>query len=546
MSTIVDQYGRPIESRANLKDPPDWLRDSLTGYSRSTAGEPVNPKIAMTVMAFFACVRNISEDIAKMPKAVRRKVNGRSEELPDHPVSRLLRNPSSEIDRHSFWQTYTAHALTNTGGFAEISYDGTGAPVELYLFDPTHINVLRSNQTNEIIYQITGLPRSMALRRNKILHYHGLGYDGVTGYVLPQLAKQLLGAAIALQKYRGSFFGNGANPAGILTHPATLSAGAAQRLRDQFEEDYAGSENANGIMTLEEGMTWTQVSIDPERAQMVDLTAITVEDICRMYRMPPHKVQHLARSTFSNIEHQNIEYDKDTLDPWVDRLRSELEFKLLRPEEREQGLYIHINMNALMRADTATRVAYFKDMYYMGAMSADDILRLEDRNPVDGGDRYFVQQNLIPADRVDDALDMKTKPPAGPPSTAPQEPPQNDARAAVRSAFCLILENWIGSLLTAELDRAKRAKDPGDFYARRQANLAKWAREQLQAVAIGMGIPGDVTAIADEYAACHCEQSRSDLETGKLNDWQNGNRARTWAEVLMGRVEELLCSNCAA
>jgi hypothetical protein len=192
-------------------------------------------------------------------------------------------------------------------------------------------------------------------------------------------------------------------------------------------------------------------------------------------------------------------------------------------------------------------------MYYMGAMSADDILRLEDRNPVDSGDRYFVQQNLIPADRVDDTLDAKTKPPAASPATANPEPPQNDARgitasahSAIRDAMELVIEARIGTMLKMELDRARRGKASPDYFQRRTQQIEEQMKDQLQAVATGLRIPGDVSPIASAYAEDHCDESQRDLTAGTLDGWQNGTRARTWAKVLLDRVEELICSNCEA
>lgn len=529
MINILDAYGRPVEERANLKEPPDWLRDILVG-TRSTSGESVNPKVAMTVMAFYACVRNISEDIAKLPKKIRQKNGNIRQDLNNHPVSRILRRPNEINDRHSFWQTIIAHALTYKGGFAEIVRDGAGRPTALYLLDPTSVNIVTDNVTGAPMYHITGMPPNMLMTQDRVLHIHGLGYDGVTGYTVPQLAKELLGASIALQKYRGAFFGNGAQPSGILTHPAALSDLAQERLRRQFKERFTGAENSHGILTLEEGMTWTQLSVNPENAQMVELTNVTVEDICRIYRMPPHKIQHLEKATFSNIEHQGLEYDRDTLDPWVDKLRSQIDFKLILPEEQDAGVSTYINMNALHRADIATRTQHYKDMYYLGAYNANRILDLEDENPVDGGDRYFVQQNLIPADMVDEQFASEPE---------PVEPMAPD----MRSSFTMIMERCISNILRVEADKAKRGRALPEFYQTHKKRVCDQVADYIRCVSVGLGKTVDAIGIADQYAAFHCIQSIGNVENGNLTTWHDGTRARDAAELI---IEEIYKCNTAA
>lgn len=533
--TLFDAYGRAIEKRATSKHPEDWLLEAF-GATKSTAGERITPAIAMTVMAFFACVRNISEDIAKLPKKVRRTLNPGNEYLPDHPVNLLMRAPSRYMNRHVFWQTLISHALTYHGGFAYIVRNGAGQPIELVLLDPQSVQVRISYQTGEHYYHVTGMRANEVLFPSEVIHLMGLSHTGIDGFTMPMLAKQLLGAAVALQKYRGSFFGNGAAPSGVLTHPALLSAEASERLRRQFMSRYAGAENAHGIVTLEEGMTWAQTSIDPERAQMVELTNVTVEDICRIYRMPPHKIQHLANATFSNIEHQGLEYDRDTLDPWADKLRAELEFKLLTMNEVRSGVHVYVNLNALMRADVATRTQHYKEMYYMGAYSANRVLELEDENPVPDGNRRFVQQNLIPADRVDDILDAKAAPPSAPAAPAAEKP-------APTAAFQRVLEYKIADILRVELQRARSAKDPGDYYKKHEGFVEEHITCYIGTVLDGLCIAANARAIAAEYAAIHCAESLRYLELGDMTEWQDGSRARYAAECLM---EEITTCNIAA
>jgi len=362
-----------------------------------------------------------------------------------------------------------------------------------------------------------------------VIHLHDLGHDAISGYSKPQLAAQVLGTALAIQKYTGSFFGNGATPSGVLTHPATLGDKASENLRRQFMNRYSGAANAHSILMLEEAMTWSQISTNMEDAQATELTNSTVIDVCRIFRMPPHKVQHLENAHYANIEQDNILYATDTLDGWRDRLKSELEFKLFSDEDLDAGIYIDIDLKALMRGDTAARTTFYKEMFYMGAISANDILELEDENPVEYGDRRFMQANLIPTDRVDDVIDKQA---------APAPAPAQAAR--VREAFRLVFENKIASILRVETGKAKQAKADSDFYTEHRGYVKTCMTEVVGAANLALGIP-DSESIAEWYAECHCERSQSDIAVNDLTTWQNGTRARLAASALM----EKLCNFAA-
>jgi HK97 family phage portal protein len=539
--TILDAYGRPCETRAQSSPVLDWLSRTYGMGEGSTAGEHVSAHSAMTVMTFFACVRNIAEDMAKLPKRIRKR-NGREYvDLSAHPLNRIFRRPNPETDSHTFWETLFAHACTTPGGYAEIIRDGSGRVSALYNLDPSTMRVVRNDRTGEILYHVRGMHPNEGLRQSAVLHIHGLGYDAMSGYSMPQLASQLLGTAIALQKYTGSFFGNGATPSGVLQHPAALTDESAERLRRQFMKRYSGASNAHSILTLEEGMTWSQISTSPEDAQATDLSNVTIVDICRMFRMPPHKVQHLENAHYANIEQDNILYATDTLDGWRSRLKSEIEFKLMTEDELDEGVYVDISLKALMRGDAAARTAFYKDLFYMGAISANDILELEDENPVEYGDRRFMQANLIPTDKVDEVLAKQTAPKPAPAADPPDAPDDDEPAAArVREAFRLVFENKIAGILRVETGKAKQSKADSDFYAEHRGYVKTCMTEIIGAANMALGIP-EGEPVADWYAAGHCERSMFDVAGNDLTTWQNGTRARLAASALM----EKLCNFAA-
>lgn len=532
MPVLVDQYGRDIESRADsgIKGPIDaWLADLLLG-TKTTAGERVTAHTALTVMAFFACVRNISEDIAKFPKKVRRWAENGHVEMPEHPVAKLLRRPSRFMNRHVFWKTYFSHRYIYGNAYAYISRDGNGYPVELTLMHPSHVWQTENPVDGEALYRVTYKDGYRILMESEVFHMSMLGDCGPEGHAIIALSKQVLGAAIALQKYRGAFFGNGAKPSGVLTHPAELSAESANRLRKQFEANYSGSDNANAVMVLEEGLTWTQTSVNPDEAEAVNLTNITIEDICRLFRMPPHKIQHLAKATFSNIEHQGKEYAEDTLDPAINEFVCESDFKLIGQRQSDDGVYTHVTLNALMRADVATRTQHYKDMYYMGVMSANDISQLEDRNNVPGGDRYFVQQNLVPVDKLDQLLDSKNKTQA--PASQNQDT-QGDNSARALEGFRYILQSKIADIMRVEAERAPKAKRLDEYYAKHRKYVTEHLTPYISAVLLGMGSDANARDIAETYAVSHCEWSLQDHTSG---EWPNAHRPAMNAAALMEQI----------
>ncbi len=537
---ILDAYGRPIAVRSTLGSPDAWLIDALGGGTKSTANEVVNSRTAMTVMTFFACVRNISEDMTKLPKVVKRTDGRNNNAVPEHPVSRLMKNPSRYFDRHTFWLTYFSHVLTHKGAFAYIVRDQqTGAPAELLLLDPDNVRAFASETTGEPMFHVHGA----TLFSHEVLHLRGLGEMGINGYSITYLARQVLGAAIAMQKTRGSFFGNGMMMSGILTHPLSLGDDAKISLARQFKAAYAGADNAGGVVLLDEGFKYEPTSVNPKDSEFAALNDISVLDICRAFRMPPHKVQHLNDAHYNNIEELNLDYKGDTIDPWADRFRSEVEFKLVPRQERDAGLYLDVNLKALERGNLSARKDFYNFMYYSGAYSANRILELEHENTVPDGDRYFVQGNLVPADRVDDFLDSKTSPtetPAGPAGPAPQPPTPRQSAEDPSGVFIQMVQAKVCQLLREESrhieQRDGKKWNYAEFFAKRKTTMAAHIAPFLFPLCewYGCTVPGG--ALADGIAATLCKDSLTLLESGDYPNWNPDARAVDAAQMILDSI----------
>ena len=222
----------------------------------------------------------------------------------------------------------------------------------------------------------------------------GLGFDGLIGYSPIAMARNAVGMTLACEEYGASFFANGARPGGVLQHPGVLKDPA--KLRESWQAVYGGAANTGKIAVLEEGMTYQQIGIPPEEAQFLETRKFQVDEIARLYRIPPHMVGDLDKSSFSNIEQQSLEFVKYTLNPWVVRWEQALQKSLLLPEERKR-YFIRFNVDGLLRGDYQSRMQGYAVGRQNGWLSANDIREMEDMNPIpaeEGGDTYLINGNM--------------------------------------------------------------------------------------------------------------------------------------------------------
>jgi HK97 family phage portal protein len=234
------------------------------------------------------------------------------------------------------------------------------------------------------------------LRPEDVLHIPGLGFDGLVGYSPIAMAKNAIGLAIATEEYGSKFFANGATPGAVLEHPGLVKD--YEKLRESWNQAFRGSGNANKVAILEEGMKYTPISISPEQAQFLETRKFQINEIARIFRVPPHMVGDLEKSSFSNIEQQSLEFVKYTLDPWVVRWEQSIMRRLLTPDEK-RTYYVKFNLDGLLRGDYQSRMNGYAIGRQNGWMSANDIRELEnlDRIPAEeGGDLYLINGNMLP------------------------------------------------------------------------------------------------------------------------------------------------------
>jgi HK97 family phage portal protein len=334
--------------------------------------------------------------------------------------------PNPEMSSVDFRRTLQAHALTWGGGFAEIERDGQGRVKYLWPITPDRVTIERDDRGLWYRVRNPGEPDTR-LDPSRMVHIHGLGWDGVSGYSVVAKARESIGLGVAQDRFAGTFFGNGSAFGGVFEHPGRMSDPARKNFIESINSRHQGVERAHKLMVVEEGMKYVRTGIPPEDAQFLESRQFQVTEIARWFNVPPHKIGDLSRATFSNVEQQAQDYLQTCLLHWLKTWEQELMLKLISPLERGQQ-YIEHNVDGLLRGDSEGRASLQTAQFQIGGITPNEIRRLENRNPVDGGDRSFVQLNMVPLDRVDEYYDAqiesmkaKARPPQDPPKTTDEE-----------------------------------------------------------------------------------------------------------------------------
>ena len=418
---------------------------------------------ALELATCFACVRVISEDVAKLPWNVFARDGEMRKKLDNSPLSRLLNTrPNPDMGSFTFRETLIAWALTWGNGYAEIERDIAGRAVALWPVGPDRVDPKRA-EDGRIVYEIHNSHGARTiLEQRDMFHVHGLGFDGLSGYSMVGLAAQTLGFALAAEEHGASFYGNNTTPGLALKTDGTLSDEGYNRLKEEIA-DRKGSARAYEGMILEQGLDFAIPNMSQVDAQYVETRRQTVEEVCRWWRVPPHKVQELSRAHFNNVENLNINYATDTLMPWIKRLEEEADWKLIG--SRSQASFTKIAIQALMRGDSAARSGFYKEMFQMGVFSQNEIRALEDMDPIGPeGDEHYIQSQFTTLKKINEE-----------PAPAPVVTPEEAAVEAVEATSA--------RLLTAELRKAESRTarmDRGEFIAwiDMQNNRSKGRREQ--------------------------------------------------------------------
>ena len=372
-------------------------------WGATSSGKSVNERSSLQMTAVYSCVRILSEAVAGLPLHVYRyNEAGGKEKAIDHPLYRLLHDePNTEMTAFAFRETLMSHLLLWGNAYAQIIRNGRGEVIGLYPLMPNKMKVDRDSKGN-IYYTYSrtqddtkiSKPGEVVLSPHEVLHIPGLGFDGIIGYSPIAMAKNAVGMAIACEEYGAKFFANGAAPGGVLEHPGIVKD--PERVRQSWNSVYQGSGNSHKVAVLEEGMKYTPIGISPEQAQFLETRKFQINEIARIFRVPPHMVGDLEKSSFSNIEQQSMEFVKYTLDPWVVRWEQTINRMLFSSEEKKT-YFVKFNVDGLLRGDYQSRMNGYATARQNGWMSSNDIRELEnlDKIPAElGGDLYLINGSM--------------------------------------------------------------------------------------------------------------------------------------------------------
>ena len=392
---------RKKENRSIDQKTADFIKgvDLDTGQ-QSNSGIDVDEESALKISTVYACVKVISETIASLPlNLLKELTNGDSEKAKQHPLYTILKDvPNSEMSSFTFREMLMTNLLLWGNAYALIKRNKNGEITELYPLKSKNMVVERDAVSNNIKYTYTnnrGITKTYSPKQ--IFHIPAFSFDGIIGVSPITYAREAMGLALATEEFGARFFGNGARPGGVLEHPGVLKD--PEKLRESWNKVYQGTANSHKVAVLEEGMKYHEIGMSPEDSQFLQTRSFQIAEICRIFRVPPHMVGDLSRSTFSNIEHQSIDFVVHTIRPWLVRWEQAITRALLSEEERTI-YYAKFNVDGLMRGDFVTRMNGYAIARQNGWMSANEIRALENMNkiPADqGGDLYLLNGNMITA-----------------------------------------------------------------------------------------------------------------------------------------------------
>ena len=367
---------------------------------RTDSGVSVTEHSALTFSAVYCAINLIAGTIGTLPLHLYRRQGKRNVPATDMNLYRLMHDEANPyMTAADLRETMTAHVLAWGNGYAEIVRNRVGQVVQLWPIPPDRVSLKMKNA--RVVYEITVDGETVELDRDKVLHLHGLGFDGFQGYSIIRMARQSIGLGLAMEEFGARFFGNGTHPGVIVEHPGKLSEQAHNNLKNDLTQKHSGLGKSHRMMLLEEGMKLQNIGIPPEDAQFLESRQHQIPEIARWFNLPPHKLRDLTRASFNNIESEQISFVVDSILPWLVRFEQAYKMQLLRSSEKKNDtLYFKHNVDGHLRGDAASRGAFYREMWNIGAYSINDIREKEDDDPIDGGDQHFVPMNMVPLDRA--------------------------------------------------------------------------------------------------------------------------------------------------
>ncbi len=403
-------------------------------FGTTPSGEFITPDNALKQAAVWACITYLSRTVAQLPwRTLRELPNGGTEAVRNSSVHRLLAvRPNPEMTPYTFKETLIGYACSRGNGVAELVPNNRGEIVEAWPIHPSRLTFSRDVDTGELLYEVGDGGQKTILRGSQVLHIKGFG-DGAVGLDPIAYAAETIGWARATEVFGASYIGQGMAPSGMLSMKSKLTPGGFAELQKSFDERNGGSRRAGKTLIVDNEGTYTRFAPDPAVAQLVETRQAQVEEVCRWFGVPPHKVQHLLRSTFSNIEHQSIEVVVDSITPWCLRMEQEADYKLFG--QNRAGLFTKLDLKGLLRGDYKSRQEGLQIMRRNGVINVDEWRALEDMNPLpsgSGGDIYIVEGNMTKLETVGETAGPQQPATSTPVDQTPADQPDDPVTQARR------------------------------------------------------------------------------------------------------------------
>lgn len=393
---------RLFKNDLSLTDEKAWSPSgwNLAG-AQTKSGVAVTEETALTYSAVYNATSLIAGTISTLPLKLFIEKDNKKQVATEKTIHQALNTRwnkymTAQIGR----EVLTAHVLLWGNGYCEILRNKMGQITELWPIAPNRVRPEMVD--NELTYLIDTDNGQLRETRRNILHIPGLGFDGFVGYSVIAMARESIGLSMATEQFGSQFFGNGTHPGVIVSHPGKLGEQASKNLNNSLVSTYSGLGQAHKLLLLEEGMSMTAIGIPPEDAQFLQTRAFQVPEIARFFNLPPHKLKDLTKSSFNNIESEQISFVTDSILPWAIRFETNYNAQLLTETENKAGYYFKHILDGLLRGDSKTRAEFYGKMFNIGAMSINEIRSFEELDPISDGDRYFVPMNMVPLDKIDE------------------------------------------------------------------------------------------------------------------------------------------------
>lgn len=453
--------------------PPKWM-----GLSNDAAsGVNVDEKTVLGIATAYRCINILANSLACLPLHTYKSEIGKDDKqtktkLVDDPIYRLLHSkPNRMMTSLYFFQTLMGNAALLGNSYAQIVRNNAGIPVELLPLPESFVTPVlftpadNSGQMLRYVYKNNSTKEPLVLRDDQVLHIRGLSGDGLVGYSPIRVLREVFGMTHAIEKHGATVFKNGANVRGVLKHPAKLDTGIIEHLRRQWQELYSGSENAGKTVVLEEGMDWKQITMSLQDAQFLDQRKYQAGEICVAYGVPPHMVGNLDRSTFSNMEQQDLFFLRYTMLPWIKTFEQEINDKLFRGDPTK---FVEFQINGFARADQSGRYTAYSTGIQSGFLTRNEVRAWENLDPIDGLDEVLTPLNMKEgqdSEPQNDDTNDKNAPENEP--KKPIEEPKAEQKTAHNGnlepkieAFKPIIKEILERALTREFNKKNTLKDP--------------------------------------------------------------------------------------